>query len=102
MMTISNTVHFLESSGTRSFLGRARRYLRGRRGFWLVAGLALGVGLAFKWNWLVAAGIAPVIVSLLPCAAMCALGLCAHKMSSSVAVPKPPSAGTDADSDPKS
>jgi hypothetical protein len=81
-MTISSTFHLLGGSGMRGMLGGIRRRLGGRRGLWLVAGLALAAGVAFKWSWLVAAGIAPVIVSLLPCAAMCALGFCAHKMSS--------------------
>ena len=76
-MTVSNTRHQLGQSG---MLDGIRRYLGGRRGLWLIAGLALAAGLALKWDWLVAAGIAPVIVSLLPCAAMCALGFCAHKI----------------------
>jgi hypothetical protein len=100
-MTISNSIRFLERSGIRSLLDGARRHLGGRRSLWLVAGLALAAGLALKWNWLVAAGVAPVIVSLLPCAAMCALGFCAHKMSAG-ATPKPPSAEVDPDADRKS
>ena len=36
----------------------------------VLAGLALG------WNWLTAVGLAPLILSLAPCAIMCALGLC--------------------------
>src|SRR3546814_2254480 len=32
--------------------------------------------LALNWSWLAAIGIAPIILSLLPCAGMCALGLC--------------------------
>jgi hypothetical protein len=100
-MTISNSIHFLERSGIRSLLEGARRHLGGRRSLWLIAGLALATGLALKWNWLVAAGVAPVIVSLLPCAAMCALGFCAHKMSAGAAS-KPSAADSDADSDQKS
>jgi len=40
---------------------------------------AIGVGLVFGWDWLVAAGIAPIIISVLPCVAMCVLGLCAMR-----------------------
>ena len=61
-------------------LDTVRRRIGGRHRLWLVAALALVAGLALKWDWLVAAGVAPVIVSLLPCAAMCALGFCAHKI----------------------
>ena len=65
-----------------SLLDRARHLLTVRRGLWLVAALAFGLGLTLKWNWLVAAGVAPIIVSLLPCAAMCAFGFCAYKAAS--------------------
>jgi len=39
--------------------------------------LAVATGLFFGgWAWLVAAGLAPVILSVLPCLVMCALGVC--------------------------
>jgi hypothetical protein len=49
----------------------------------LLAGLALaliGTGLAWQWSWLAAIGVAPLLVSATPCVAMCALGLCMHRM----------------------
>ena len=50
----------------------------GPRWLWIAGAiLVLGlVGLALNWSWLVAAGIAPLILGLAPCVAMCALGLC--------------------------
>ncbi|MER8571275.1 hypothetical protein NKG99_07610 [Mesorhizobium sp. M1409] len=39
------------------------------------------VGLAFNWSWLVAVGVAPLLITALPCVAVCALGLCMHKMT---------------------
>ena len=57
-----------------------RLYLTGRRGVILVAVLLAAVGLYLGWGWLVAAGIAPVLIAFAPCAAMCALGLCMNKM----------------------
>lgn len=43
----------------------------------LLAGLGtLAAGLALNWGWLTAVGAAPILLSLAPCAAMCALGLC--------------------------
>ena len=51
-----------------------------------LAGIALvlmGAGVAWQWSWLVAIGVAPLLVSVAPCVAMCALGLCMHRMSSS-------------------
>jgi hypothetical protein len=37
-------------------------------------------GLILGWDWLVAAGVSTFIVAVLPCVAMCALGLCASRM----------------------
>ena len=58
----------------------ARYYMTNR---WVV--LELGsvvviIGAALNWNLLVAAGIAPILLALAPCAVMCTLGLCAMKM----------------------
>jgi hypothetical protein len=50
--------------------------LSGRRGLILLAVSAIGVGAIVGWPWLAAAGVAPVLLSTLPCVAMCALGLC--------------------------
>ncbi len=58
----------------------ARPYLGGWRGLLLFAAVALIAGAALNWSWLVAAGVAPLFLTALPCVAMCALGLCANKM----------------------
>ena len=48
-----------------------------RRRMWFLTGLSVvAVGLALNWSWLTAIGAAPIILGLLPCAAMCAFGLC--------------------------
>ena len=39
-----------------------------------------GAGLLFGWNWLVAAGLTSIIIGVLPCLVMCALGVCASRM----------------------
>lgn len=52
------------------------RFLRSRRGLMLIAASVIAVGAALNWSWLVAAGIAPVLLAVLPCLAMCGLGLC--------------------------
>lgn len=48
----------------------------------LIGALVLGGAgaLFFGWNWLVAAGFGSLIVGVLPCLAMCALGICASRM----------------------
>ncbi|WP_292115156.1 hypothetical protein [Mesorhizobium sp.] len=77
------------------------RYIRstirsgGRRGP-IVAGAAVVVaGLTLNWSWLVAAGIAPVLLSVLPCVAMCALGLCMNRMTACSTENVPPGEGAD-------
>lgn len=57
-----------------------RHYLTTRKVLAVLAIAVIGGGLALNWSWLVAVGIAPILVALAPCAAMCALGLCMHKM----------------------
>lgn len=55
-------------------------YIQGKRALILIA-VAIGVlGLALNWSWLVAVGVAPLLLAVLPCAAMCALGLCMNKV----------------------
>ena len=54
------------------------------RGGLIFAGLAaVAGGMAIGWNWLTAIGVVPLILSLAPCAAMCALGLCVVARASS-------------------
>jgi hypothetical protein len=57
-----------------------RRYLGNRRLLLATALVALVAGTAFNWGWLVALGVAPVLLSLLPCLIMCGLGVGCMKM----------------------
>lgn len=61
-------------------VGRLRHYLGGRRGLIVLAAAVLGIGAFLNWGWLVAAGIAPLLIGFAPCAVMCALGLCMSRM----------------------
>lgn len=56
-----------------------RGYLGGHRGRVVLALALLGGAAFFSWGWLVTLGVAPVLVALAPCAAMCAFGLCMNK-----------------------
>jgi hypothetical protein len=98
-MTIPTAIRSLRGPGMRNILAGLRCYLRGRRILWLIAAAAFAAGLMLRWNWLVAAGVAPIIVGLLPCAAMCALGFCAFKAIGPDSQPPPPGADTKSDSD---
>src|SRR5215831_4582730 len=53
--------------------------LRNRWVLVAIAVLVLVAILAASWNWLVAAGLATILVSALPCLVMCGLGLCMHR-----------------------
>ena len=56
--------------------GRLRQYVGNRLVLVGVAVVLVALGLYLGWGWLAALGLAPIILSLLPCVAMCALGLC--------------------------
>lgn len=92
-MTIS------ESSTSRSLsqevLYALRYYLGSRTGLVAIAVAALGAGAYFNWSWLVAAGIAPLLIGVAPCAAMCALGLCMSGRSKTAPPPDVASKLTD-------
>ena len=66
------------SSG-RAAAALAWRYLGSRRGLLVLSAIAVSAGLFLHWEWLAAAGVAPLLLALAPCAAMCALGLCMSK-----------------------
>ena len=71
-----------QSGTTEPPLGRdlayaARYYLRNRWTLVALVSVAIVLGLYFGgWAWLVAAGLAPILLSTLPCLIMCGLGVC--------------------------
>jgi hypothetical protein len=96
-VTPPETISPTEPSLLREWLNALRYWLRGRNGVIALVVLTVVIGGALNWSWLVAVGIAPLLITVLPCAAMCALGLCMHRMSGgscssetrSVETPKP-------------
>jgi len=75
-MTGTNTTPTDDRPLGQDILALLRHWFRGRRGMIALAVAVLGIAAYFNWSWLVAAGIAPILIALAPCAAMCALGLC--------------------------
>ena len=67
------------SSLIRDWLYALRYWLGSRTGVIVSLVLLAALGLGSGWSWLVTVGIAPLLVAVLPCAAMCALGLCASR-----------------------
>lgn len=80
-MTNASPTDTSNKSLTRDLWYAVQYYLGRRRILLLVAAVAIAGGLALNWDWLVAAGLAPILIAILPCAVMCALGMCMHKMS---------------------
>ncbi|MFH1344105.1 MAG: hypothetical protein ABIL01_23345 [Pseudomonadota bacterium] len=76
-MTLPQSTTTAQPSLGRDVLSAARYYLGNR---WVLLGLgsiAVIAGMSFGgWGWLVAAGLAPLILSTLPCLVMCGFGVC--------------------------
>src|SRR6516225_1099547 len=75
-MTVAKPTESAKVHLSRLGLSLVRYYLVNR---WALLVLGAGVlltGIALNWGWLVAAGIAPILLSTLPCLVMCGLGLC--------------------------
>ena len=67
------------SSPGATMMALGRRYVGGRKG-WIALSVAILVAAGIlNWGWLVAVGVAPVLLAFAPCAAMCALGLCMNR-----------------------
>jgi hypothetical protein len=62
------------------WLQTLRGYLTNRWVLLVIGGGAVIIAAFFNWGWLVAVGLAPILISLAPCAIMCGLGLCGMKM----------------------
>ena len=75
-MTTSDSTRPVQNSLAKDLYSAARYYLGNRFGLLAIAALVLGLGAYSSWGWLVAVGIAPLLLTFAPCAAMCALGLC--------------------------
>lgn len=80
-MTHLSSTAVSPGSSLRSRLGDFGRALRSRPGLIVLGAATLALGAGLNWSWLVVAGIAPLLVSVLPCVAMCTLGLCMNRMT---------------------
>lgn len=78
-MTMPESTNAADAPLKRDVLNAARYYLGNRWVLLVLGSLVLIIGAFFNWGWLVAAGIAPLLLSVAPCAIMCAVGLCCMK-----------------------
>ena len=75
-MSTSESTKVPDTTLTHDIGAFARYWLRDRRVLIALAIAVVGAGAALNWGWLVALGVAPLLLSFAPCALMCALGLC--------------------------
>jgi len=75
-MTVAKPTETAEVPLSRLGLNLARYYLGNRWALLVLGAGVLFAGIALNWSWLVAAGIAPILLSTLPCLVMCGLGVC--------------------------
>ena len=61
-------------------MDRVRNVMLSRRGWVVVLTVLAVAGVVFRWHWLVALGLASIVLSVVPCLIMCALGLCAYRV----------------------
>lgn len=79
-MTISRSDRLPRGSPAAGIAHVVRRFPGGRRGIVALGAIGLALGAALNWSWLVAVGMAPVILGVLPCLGMCVFGLCMTKV----------------------
>lgn len=80
-MTAPNETEAAERPLSRDILDYCRARIVGRRGLLILAAAGVFAGIALNWSWLVAAGIAPILIAVLPCLAMCGIGMCMNKLT---------------------
>ena len=95
-MNSQETATATKPSLAQDWLDALRYWLGGRRGLIVLAVVLVLAATALNWSWLVAVGIAPLLVAFAPCAAMCALGLCASSMGGGSCSSKETTAGNGA------
>jgi hypothetical protein len=65
----------VQGDGVPTTLQRLRSWVLSPQGLTVTGMAAVVVGLTLSWSWVVALGVAPLILAVGPCL-MCALGLC--------------------------
>ena len=80
MTTSERTAASDQTTDTRNLATAIRYYAGLRWALVVLAAVAVVGGVMLNWSWLVAAGIAPILLTALPCLLMCGFGLCAHKL----------------------
>ncbi len=88
-MTSTGTTPSSPPGPSRGLAAPLRAAAETELGLLIVAAAAVLAGLWLNWSWLVAIGVAPLAIGILPCAATCALGLCIVQKGREGATPAP-------------
>lgn len=75
-MSLSDSTNSERALRVRGVPSAGRHYLGNRRTLLAIVVVTAAAGLAFNWNWLVAVGLAPILLGTLPCLVACAFGVC--------------------------
>ena len=86
-MTNLNATRPGQNSLANTLASVVRSVLGDRFGLLAIVAGVIGFTAYSSWGWLVAAGLAPLLLSAAPCAAMCALGMCTMGMKSKATAP---------------
>jgi len=78
-MTKSDSNPWIKRPLSRDLYLLLRYGLANRKVLLILAAVLLSIGAWYNWTWLVAAGAAPLLLAVAPCAVMCLLGVCMHK-----------------------
>jgi hypothetical protein len=87
-MRVPQHTNLTSPSSRAGIVGRLGPFWSGRRGLLILGGVALSLGVGLNWGWLAAAGITRILIAFLPCAAMCALGLCLPRLMRAASDPQ--------------
>ncbi len=78
-MSASERLNAAETSLTQDLVSAGRYYIGRGRGLSILATVVVTAGVALNWSWLVEVGVAPLLLGILPCVAVCAAGVCMCK-----------------------
>lgn len=78
-MTVPKNTETGESPLAQDILQYCKAQFGNRRSVAMLTAAGASAAIALNWSWLVAVGIAPVLIAVLPCLVMCGLGLCMNR-----------------------
>ena len=85
-----------QSDSAATTVQRIRSWALSPQGLTITGIAAVVVGFTLSWSWVVALGLAPLILALGPCLVMCALGLCMNMRNNADTLSENTNSGAEA------